>query len=557
MPENNKEIEGYDVLVVGAGGAGVTAAICAAKAGARVAIVAKDQIGYGNTRISGGGFVSENVPSDLIRDVIRSGAGLSDEASVRVMAEEAQEAVATIVRFGQIFRTDPEGQFIAAKRGGHSKERNLRSPNSGVSMAQALRGAIARLQVDLFEDTMVCQLLQEKDKDKRIIGAIAYDVVEGRLRTLYAPAVVLATGGAGWLFYPHTDNIKTVSGDGYALALTAGASLIDMEQVQFLPFAVVYPESMRGLYAGEPSAVGGPRGVLRSADGGFVMDQLDKKKRDEVSNAVFNTIRQGPVTEHGGVLLDLSGNRAFPLGSPELRNWSRPFEAVRMAYGRDAFFGKEPFEVQPTVHHMMGGIWTDTTGCSEVPGLFAAGEARGGVHGANRLSGMALLDNIVFGRRAGQSAAVFSASNPVAFSPQGEGAKTLQDQVRECKERKRGERAAGLKREITGAVWHAMGGPRSEERIRSSLERMTAARVRIPDCVLAPQQRWNMDVLDFLELRLMVLPAEAILRSALIRQESRGAHVWEEKREQDVSFTGKRTRVTVKNSTMVAQWKAV
>lgn len=551
----HKEMGPYDVLIVGAGGAGVTAAISAFEAGARVAVLAKDQIGYGNTRISGGGFVSEDVPDDLIRDVIRSGAGLSDEESVRVIAEEARQALRTIVRFGQVFQTEPSGRFLAAKRGGHSKERNLRSPNSGVSMAQALRGAATRLDIKLFEDVMACQLLQ--DPSGRVTGVIAYDIVEGRLLSFYARAVVLATGGAGWLFYPHTDNIKTVTGDGYALALEAGASLVDMEQVQFLPFSVVYPECMRGLYAGEPSAVGGPRGVLRSADGELVMDQLDSRKRDEVSNAVFAAMRQGPVAKHGGILLDLRGNRELPLKSPELRNWRRPFEAVRLAYGRDASLGKEPFEVQPTVHHMMGGVWTDTSGRSNVTGLFAAGEARGGVHGANRLAGMALLDNVVFGRRAGQAAAAFSLNgsiDPPAACP---AAEALEETLRECMSRRTGERAARLKREVTDAVWHTMGGPRSEERSGHSLERIRAVGARINECALVRQQRWNLDVLDFLELRLMVLSAEAIVLSASFRRESRGAHVWEGKPEQDPVFAGKRTKVTLQDGTMAARWELV
>ena len=476
---------------------------------------------------------------------------------MRILAEEAEEALATIVAFGQIFLTQPSGEFVVRKLGGHSKARVHYSPNGGTSLAQALRGAAAHMDVDLFEDLMVCALVGGDQNRRPVDGIVAYDMVEGDILCFDASAVVLATGGAGWLFYPHTDNIKTVTGDGYALALRAGAGLVDMEQVQFLPFSVAQPESMRGVFAGEPSRVGGPEGVLRDANGNLVIDQLNRRQRDEVSNAVFAAMRQGPVTRGGGVLLDLSGNRKLPPDDPSLKDWVRPSRAVRQAYGRDAFLGKIPFEVQPTVHHMMGGIWTDVDGCSNVQGLFAAGEARGGVHGGNRLGATAHVDSLVFGRRAGRAAAAYSGAGKTGTRTADQAAAGLEDLLTVAKSRRKGERAAQLRRETTDAVWHAMGGPRSRERCQHSLACLRQVRARQNDCALASQDRWNLDVLDFLELQLMIPSAEAILLAASLREESRGAHVWEGTAQREAAFAGKRTRVSLTDGALAAEWMAV
>lgn len=547
--------EHYDVLVVGAGGAGVAAAITAAEAGARVAVLAKEPIGYGNTRIAGGGMATGD--EALFADVMESAAGLAESETVRILADDAAAAFADILRYGQIFRTDPEGTFLASQPGGHSRKRTVSSPNSGASLGQTLRGAVTRLDIDLLEEVMVCELVCEGQGAKHIAGLIAYDMVDGRFLNLRAPAVILATGGAGWLFYPNTDNLRSITGDGYALALQAGAGLVDMEQVQFLPFSIAHPESVRGTFVGEPGRVGGPAGVVRLADGSVVTDGLNRRTRDEMASAIFQALAKGPLTESGALLLDLTANRDLPKDSPQALGWKRPSGAIRQVYGRDAFFGKTPFEVVPTVHHMMGGVGTDGDGMSEVAGLFAAGEARGGIHGGNRLGGVALLDIIVFGRRSGVAAAAFAKGTQDRRPTANLGAEAWEETLAHGMARATGKRAATLRREVMETVWEGLGGRRTEEGCSSALARLRAVGERAGDCRLSSEKRWNLDVLEFLELRLMLPSAEAILRAAALRSETRGSHSRDDHPEADPALDDKRTRVRLDDGAMTANWEAV
>jgi fumarate reductase (CoM/CoB) subunit A len=402
---------------------------------------------------------------------------------------------------------------------------------------------------------MVCDLACQPGE--RVTGVIAYDMIEGRFMDIGASSVVLATGGAGWLFHPNTDNLKTVTGDGYSLALRAGAGLVDMEQVQFLPLSVVYPKSMRGVFAGEPSRTSGPKGVLRDGDGALLLEGLNRRTRDELSNAVFQAMRDGPVTEHGAVLLDLRGNNELPSGSPELAGWKRPTGAVRQAYGRDVFFGHEPMEIMPTVHHLMGGVATDIHGRSEIPGLFAAGEARGGLHGANRLGGVALLDILVFGRHAGKAAAAYAQSSEVGAPPPNIGAEALAETLGAAQSREKGERAGDLRRELMDAVWHGMGGARNNERGKTALAKVREVGQRMDNCAVTPQKSWNLDALDFLELNMMVPSAEAILLASELRRETRGAHVRDDMPEADPELEGKRTRVDMQAGSLGAAWQTI
>jgi succinate dehydrogenase/fumarate reductase flavoprotein subunit len=548
-------VDFFDVAVIGAGGAGIAAAIAAAREGARVAVLSKEPIGYGNTRIAGGGIVTEDVPDDLFDDIVQSGAGLADEAAVRVMADEAAETIADLVRMGMVFIAEPSGRPHGYRVGGHGKDRMLTCPNSGSSLTQALRGAVASYDIELFEEVMVCELAGRAGTP--VTGVIAYDMIDGRFLDIGASSVVLATGGAGWLFHPNTDNLKTVTGDGYSLALRAGAGLVDMEQIQFLPLSVVYPNSMRGVFAGEPSRVSGPRGVLRDAEGAKLLDGLNRRTRDELSNAVFAAMREGPVTEHGAVLLDLRENRELPPDSPELAGWKRPTGAVRQAYGRDAYFGREPMEILPTVHHLMGGVATDVEGRSEVPGLFAAGEARGGLHGANRLGGVALLDILVFGRHAGRAAAAHAAAAKGAAPASNVGAEALAETLGAAQARRTGERAGDLRRQLMDAVWRGMGGPRSDERGQEALARVREVGGRMADCAVVPEKSWNLDALDLLELHLMVPSAEAILLASELRRETRGAHVRDDMPEADPAMEGKRTRIAMSGGALGAEWQAI
>ncbi|MBC7104690.1 MAG: FAD-binding protein, partial [Firmicutes bacterium] len=225
--------------------------------------------------------------------------------------------------------------------------------------------------------------------------------------------MVLATGGAGWLYYPHTDCLRGATGDGMALAYAAGAELVDMEMVQFIPFAIVHPPSFCGILIGEPS-VAGPHGVLLDGQGRLLLENVRRQTRAAVTRVMAEALAAGRGTERGALLLDMSGNLKSREGREHLAYLKRRgrLEAVRRAYGDKAYKGEEPWEVLPSAHYFIGGLRVDPWGATNLPGLYAAGQAAGGVHGANRLGSVSLAELFVFGRRAGLAAARFALGHP-------------------------------------------------------------------------------------------------------------------------------------------------
>ena len=407
------EVRKADVLVIGSGGAGVMAAIEAERAGASVIVASKEPLGYGDTRIALGVMstspdtASGDSEEAFVEDMIRGGEYLNDPKLVRALVGDAMDATLTFEGFGHIFSRDSEGVLsrMVIPPGGHSLSRAISSPWLGVSMSHALRSAAARANVEVLEETLCSELLV---KEGEVVGAAALRMMTGKPVALLAKSTVVAAGGGGTLYYPHTDCMPAVVGDSFGLGLKAGVELVDMEQVQFLPFGITHPPALLGIACGEPS-VAGRFGRLLNNKGEVILENIMPMTRAQVARVIVEEIRKGGATEHGGLLLDLSPNLDSPDGEffvTMLKKFAGPFlESVRKAYGKEAFDFKVPWDVLPTAHYNMGGIKTDPSCRSRVAGLYACGQAQGGVMGGNRLGSTSLTEIFVFGKRAGRAAA--------------------------------------------------------------------------------------------------------------------------------------------------------
>jgi len=521
----------FDVLVLGAGGAGCTAAITAARNGVSVALVSKEGIGMGNTRMSGGEMASSGVlegdsPEVLKRDMLRGGEYLNNRDLVDVIAGNASSAIQFLKGLGHYFRRDSEGKVsakVASKLGGHSFHRTF--GGLAVSIARALRNAVANTKsISVFEDTLVVVLLREGDE---IRGALAVDLKTSDYVVLKAKVTILATGGCGWLYYPQTTNNRTATGDGYAMAFEAGAQLMDMEMVQFFPFAMNHPPHLAGTLLDEP-ILAGPNGKLINGLGEVIADHdINKMTRAQVTALMAQEISAGRTTEWGGLKLDLSGNLDVPemLEFKRVRDEVNFFEKVRIAYGEKAFHWEEPWDVSPSAHYMMGGVKIDPNGRSNLRNLYAVGEVAGGAMGANRLGSTSITDIVAMGMVVGREA---------SSSIKGVRKKTIKQSLisKEVKKvnslfgRKGTKRPIKLERELQQLMRDSAGIARNEERLNHALSEIDRMQGEMEESLLvSPIRRYNTEFLDAVELGHMFACARMIVSCALLRKESRGAHL--------------------------------
>ncbi|MBI5115087.1 FAD-binding protein [Candidatus Poribacteria bacterium] len=519
-----------DVLVIGSGGAGVTAAAAAAAAGASVTIVSKEPLGYGDTRISLG--VMSTAPDTSIgdseeqfaEDMIRGGEGLNDPKLVRALVHDALDATVTFESFGHIFSRDEEGKLKIhmVPPGGHSISRAISSPGVGISMGHTMRSAAARANIDVVEEAVCSEIIV---RDGEVAGAVAVRTVSGEPVALLAKSTIIAAGGAGALYYPHTDCMPSVSGDSFGLALKAGADLVDMEQVQFIPFAVTYPASMLGAPCGEP-AMAGPYGKLFNNKGELVLENIMPMTRAAVSRVMMEEISRGGATEHGGLILDLRPNIESPGGEiffAMMKKLAGVFlDIVRKAYGEKAANLEEPWDVLPAVHYNMGGIKTDEWCRARIPGLYACGQAQGGVMGGNRLGSTSLTEVFVFGKRAGQTAAREAKERSFADAAV---AREPLEKLESLSGSSGTNRPIDLKRRLQKLMWEKVGPLRDERGLAEALEQIRSLASAAKSLRVSKIKNYNSEVIDAIELAHMIQSAEAIVVSALERKESRGAHV--------------------------------
>ena len=402
-----REIRECDVLVIGSGGAGCRAAIEARKSNLKVSIVSKGlSFKSGCTTLAEGGYNAafayvdaEDSVEAHFEDTMKGGAYLNDMCLVKILVSEAQDRLIELESYGAIFDRQKSGKLNQRPFGGQSFRRTcFQGDRTGHEMMMALKEEVIRQKIETFDEIMITSLLMDK-RNNRVIGACGVSLKTSNMIIFKAKSTIIASGGAGWL-YPVTSNAIQKTGDGYSLAYNVGADLLDMEQIQFHPTGMLYPESRKGVLVTE--AVRGEGGKLFNVNMERFMKNYDERgelaTRDVVARAIYNEIREGRGTDNGGVYLDVT-HLPNKLIEEKLETMLLQF----MDVGVD--IREEAMEVAPTAHHFMGGIKIKPGGETTVENLFAAGEASGGIHGANRLGGNALADTQVFGKRAGESAA--------------------------------------------------------------------------------------------------------------------------------------------------------
>jgi succinate dehydrogenase / fumarate reductase flavoprotein subunit len=519
------ETHEHDVLIIGAGGAGLRSAIEALAQRASVGVVCKSLLGKAHTVMAEGGIAAAmaNVdPSDdwrtHFRDTMRGGKFLNNWRMAQIHAQESPERVRELEQWGALFDRTADGNILQRAFGGHTFKRLCHvGDRTGLEMIRTLQDRGVHQGIDVYMECAITRLLKDGD---RVIGAFGYWRENGRFVIFKAKSVVIATGGIGkaWRI---TSNSWEYTGDGMALAYDAGAELMDMEFVQFHPTGMVWPPGVQGILVTE--AVRGEGGILRNKDGERFMERYDPERldlstRDVVARAIYTEAKEGRGTEHGGAYLDISHKPAEYV-KKKLPSMYHQFRELA-----DVDITKGPMEVGPTCHYMMGGIRVEAeTAQSNVPGLFAAGEAAAGLHGANRLGGNSLSDLLVFGRRAGLAAAAHAkqASAPALDDAQ------LEDATREMLEpfeRSEGDSPYDVHRDLQEAMQNYVGIFRNEADLKRGLDeiqklKQRAAHVRVDGSRLF-NPGWHLGR----DLKSMLTVSEAVALSALERKESRGAH---------------------------------
>jgi succinate dehydrogenase / fumarate reductase flavoprotein subunit len=551
------ERHSYDVVVVGASGAGLRAAIAAHDAGARTAIVCKSLLGKAHTVMAEGGIAASmgNVyPEDNwevhFRDTMRGGKMLNNWRMAQLHAQEAPERVMELEDWGALFDRTADGLISQRDFGGHRYARLAHvGDRTGLEMIRTLQQRAVALGIDVFMECTVTDLMLDKGAgDPKVSGAFGYWRETGRFILFDAPTVILGTGGIGKSFKV-TSNSWEYTGDGHALALRAGASLINMEFVQFHPTGMVWPPSVKGLLVTE--SVRGDGGVLKNSEGKrFMFDYIpdffkaetadtieeadrwydDKKNnrrppellpRDEVARAINSEIKAGRGTPHGGIYLDIASRR-----SPEFIKRRLPSMYHQFKELADVDITAEPMEIGPTCHYVMGGIEVDAdTELSSVAGLYAVGECSGGMHGSNRLGGNSLSDLLVFGRRAGEAAAAYSSglggSRP-AINPAD--VKAAEHSALHPFEVEGGENPYTIQQDLQEAMHSLVGIIRTAPELQQALQKIAEFKERAKSMVVEGHRQYNPGWHLALDLRNMLIVSESIAKAALAREESRGGH---------------------------------
>jgi len=550
------ETHPHDVLVVGAGGAGLRAAIEAAAAGASVGLVCKSLLGKAHTVMAEGGIAAAlaHVAGDdkwqvHFRDTLVGGKLLNDPRMAEIHAKEAPDRVRELERWGAVFDRTRDGRILQRPFGGHTHPRLAHvGDRTGLEMIRTLQDRAVTAGVTVHMECTITRLLTDAG---RVIGAFGYWRADGRPVVFPAASVVLATGGIGRA-YEITSNSWEYSGDGHALAYMAGAELIDMEFVQFHPTGMVWPPGVRGLLVTE--AVRGEGGILRNSQGERFMwkylpddrraeyaetdeeadrwvealtegRQTDARRppelstRDNVARAIYTEVREGRGTRHGGVFLDISHLPAARVRQ-KLPSMYEQFRELA-----DVDITQTPMEVGPTMHYMMGGVRVDAETCATTtPGLFAAGEVAGGMHGANRLGGNSLSDLLVFGQRAGAAAAAAAEVRPpgrdVPQAQVGQATAELEEpfDVASVEDPNR------IHEDLKATMQALVGIFRTAADLDAALSRIEELRVRSRNARAEGPRSFNAGWDLVFEVRNMLLVSEAIARAALARTESRGAH---------------------------------
>jgi len=546
----NYELFEYDVLVIGAGGAGLRAVIGAREKGAKVGLVTKSLLGKAHTVMAEGGAAAAmgNMESDdnwkvHFRDTMRGGKFLNDWKAAEIHAKEAPERILELERYGAVFDRTADGLISQRAFGGHKYRRLAHvGDRTGLELIRTLQDRAVYMGMDCHMEVTLTRFLKDGD---RMVGAVGYKRENGAIVVFKANAVVLASGGWGRMFR-FTSNSWESTGEGVMMAFNAGAKLKDMEFIQFHPTGMIYPPGMRGILVTE--GVRGEGGILKNSEGKrFMFDHVpdfyraetadspeeglrwvdDKKNnrrppellpRDVVARAIYKEVQAGRGSEHGGAYLDVSHK-----GADYIKK-KLPSMYEQFLHLGDVDITKQPMEVYPTVHYTMGGVAADAETCAtSLPGLYAAGEVAAGLHGANRLGGNSLTDIMVFGRRAGEHAAEYASANTAGSLNESEIDAEIDVLMRPLSGGD-GENPHTIHAELQDSVQTGAMIARTEETLTTTLNKVLelqkrAENIRVPgDTTFNPGWHAARDMLYMLQ------SSEVIVRSALVRKESRGSH---------------------------------
>ncbi|MCC7033065.1 MAG: fumarate reductase/succinate dehydrogenase flavoprotein subunit [Acidobacteria bacterium] len=561
----------YDVLIVGAGGAGLRAAIEAAQSGVSVGLICKSLLGKAHTVMAEGGMAAALANVDdrddwtvHFADTMRGGQYVNNWRMAEIHAKEAPDRVRELEAYGAVFDRTPDGRILQRNFGGHRYPRLAHvGDRTGLELIRTLQDHAIHLGITVHMEHTVIELLLD---DGRAAGVLAYDRERGRFHSFAAKAVVLATGGIGRA-YKITSNSWEGTGDGHALAYRAGAELIDMEFVQFHPTGMVWPPSVRGILVTE--GVRGEGGVLRNSEGrrfmfddipdnykpqtasdpeeGWRYTQGDKHARrppelltrDHVARCINREVKAGRGSPHGGVFLDIAWiKEKLPDAEAHIKR-KLPSMYHQFKELADLDITKEPMEVGPTTHYIMGGIRVNADSQeSTIAGLFAAGECAAGINGANRLGGNSLSDLVVFGKRAGEFAAASARQRGSVRLDEGAIARAMKASLEPFERGGAGENPYRVQHELQDAMQALVGIVRTEAEMLEALEKLAAFRARAARAGVEGHREYHAGWHMCLDLRNLLDVSEAITRSAIERKESRGGHFREDCPDKVAAFGG-------------------
>jgi succinate dehydrogenase / fumarate reductase, flavoprotein subunit len=569
----------HDVLVIGAGGAGLRAAIEASTAGVRVGLVCKSLLGKAHTVMAEGGIAAALANVDErdnwkvhFADTMRGGQYVNQWRMAELHAKEAPDRVRELEAWGAVFDRTKDGRILQRHFGGHKYPRLAHvGDRTGLEMIRTLQDHGVHRGIDVYMEHTILSLLKDGD---RVVGAFGYERERGRFKIFRAKAVVLATGGIGRA-YKITSNSWEYTGDGHTLAYDAGADLIDMEFVQFHPTGMVWPPSVMGILVTE--GVRGEGGILTNKEGRrFMFDAIPENyrtqtadneeegwrycqgakdarrppellTRDHVSRCIVREIKEGRGSPHGGVYLDISWIKQKLPNAAEHIKRKLPSMYHQFKQLADIDITEQPMEVGPTTHYIMGGVHVEPdTQMSRVPGLFAAGECAAGINGANRLGGNSLSDLLVFGKRAGEFAAKFAKENSLGeIGPrQAEQIESAASEALAPFERSSSESPYQVQQDLQDTMQDLVGIVRNESEMREALGKIDDFKKRAENAAVSGNREYNPGWHTALDLKNLLAVSEAITRAALERKESRGAQFRDDYPDKDDRFAKVNTMIS-------------
>ena len=566
----------HDVLVIGAGGAGLRAAIEASAAGVRVGLVCKSLLGKAHTVMAEGGIAAALANVDdrdnwkvHFADTMRGGQYVNQWRMAELHAKEAPDRVRELEAWGAVFDRTKDGRILQRNFGGHKYPRLAHvGDRTGLEMIRTLQDHGVHQGIDVYMEQTILSLLKDGD---RVVGAFGYERERGRFKIFRAKAIVLATGGIGRA-YKITSNSWEYTGDGHSLAYEAGAELIDMEFVQFHPTGMVWPPSVMGILVTE--GVRGEGGILTNKDGQrFMFDEIpetyraqtaeseeegwrycqgDKNARrppelltrDHIARCIVREIKEGRGSPHGGVFLDIAWIKQKLPNAADYIKRKLPSMYHQFKQLADIDITEQPMEVGPTTHYVMGGVHVDPdTQMSRLPGLFAAGECAAGINGANRLGGNSLSDLLVFGKRAGEFAAKFAEKNSLGEIDSDKIDIVAREAVAPF-ERPGGENPYQIQRDLQELMQGKVGIVRNETEMSSAVAQLTQLQRRVDRVGVIGNREYNPGWHTALDLKNLLIVSQAITLAALSRKESRGAQFREDYSNKDDRFAKVNTMIS-------------